>query len=154
MHAYLAALLIGVIAGLRTFTAPAAVSWAAYFGALPLAGTRLAFFRAGLTPYIFTALVIWECIFDQLPRVPSRKSPPQLVGRVVSGALCGAAVVMPHSSWVLGLWEGAIGALLGTFLGYYLRVRLARVVGRDRPVAIGEDVVAIVGAVLIVTLLA
>jgi len=154
MLTYLAALLIGVIAGLRTFTAPAAVSWAAYFGALPLAGTRLAFFGAGLTPYIFTALLIWECIFDQLPRVPSRKSPPQVVGRVLSGALCGAAVVMHHGSWVMGLCEGIIGALIGTFAGYYLRVRLARAVGRDRPVAILEDVVAVVGAVLIVTLLA
>ena len=36
MHIYLLALLIGVVAGLRTMTAPAAVSWAAYLGWLPL----------------------------------------------------------------------------------------------------------------------
>ena len=35
----LLALLIGVVAGLRTFTAPAAVSWAAHLGWLPLGGT-------------------------------------------------------------------------------------------------------------------
>ena len=34
---YLLALLIGVVAGLRAMTAPAAVSWAAYLGWLPLA---------------------------------------------------------------------------------------------------------------------
>ena len=39
----LLALLIGVVAGLRTFTAPAAVSWAAYLGWLPLGNTALAF---------------------------------------------------------------------------------------------------------------
>jgi uncharacterized membrane protein len=44
--------------------------------------------------------------------------------------------------------------MIGTFAGYDLRVRLARAVGRDRPVAIVEDIVAIVGAILIVTLLA
>ena len=32
MIVLLLALLIGVVAGLRTFTAPAAVSWAAYLG--------------------------------------------------------------------------------------------------------------------------
>ena len=32
---YLLALLIGVVAGLRAMTAPAAVSWAAYLGWLP-----------------------------------------------------------------------------------------------------------------------
>ena len=40
---FLAALLIGVVAGLRAFTAPAAVSLAAYLGWLPVAGTPLAF---------------------------------------------------------------------------------------------------------------
>jgi uncharacterized membrane protein len=38
MTIYLAALLIGVVAGLRTMTAPAAVSWAASLGAIHLNG--------------------------------------------------------------------------------------------------------------------
>src|SRR5438067_4821630 len=38
MIVLLLALLIGGVAGLRTFTAPAVVSWAAYLGWLPLAG--------------------------------------------------------------------------------------------------------------------
>ena len=40
--AYLLAFLIGVVAGLRTMTAPAAVSWASYLGRLHLDGTWLA----------------------------------------------------------------------------------------------------------------
>ena len=36
---YLSALLIGVVAGLRAMTAPAAVAWGAYLGWLPLAGS-------------------------------------------------------------------------------------------------------------------
>ncbi len=42
MTVYVLALLIGVIAGLRALTAPAAVSWAAWLGWLPLQGTPLA----------------------------------------------------------------------------------------------------------------
>ena len=47
-------LLIGIIAGLRAMTAPAAVSWAAYLGWLPLGGTPLAFLGHVAAPYILT----------------------------------------------------------------------------------------------------
>ena len=38
MSAYVLPLLIGVVAGMRAMTAPAAVSWAAYLGRLTLGG--------------------------------------------------------------------------------------------------------------------
>jgi uncharacterized membrane protein len=44
------ALLIGVVAGLRAMTAPAAVSWAASLGLLTLDGSWLAFLGYRLTP--------------------------------------------------------------------------------------------------------
>ncbi|RWF24812.1 MAG: DUF4126 domain-containing protein, partial [Mesorhizobium sp.] len=40
---YLLALLIGVVAGLRAMTAPAAVAWGSYLGWLPVAGTWASF---------------------------------------------------------------------------------------------------------------
>ena len=46
MWIYLLALLIGVVAGLRALTAPAAVSWAAHLGWLHLQNTWLAFLGA------------------------------------------------------------------------------------------------------------
>jgi uncharacterized membrane protein len=46
MSLYLFALLIGVVSGLRTFTAPAAVSWAAFLGWLHLKGSPLGFLSA------------------------------------------------------------------------------------------------------------
>jgi uncharacterized membrane protein len=46
----LLAFLIGVISGLRAMTAPAAVSWAAFFGLLNLEGTWLAFLGYRFTP--------------------------------------------------------------------------------------------------------
>ena len=47
---YLVALMVGIIAGLRAFTAPAAVSWAARLGWLPLGGTWAAFLGYAWTP--------------------------------------------------------------------------------------------------------
>jgi uncharacterized membrane protein len=150
---YLAALLIGVIAGFRTFTAPAAVSWAASLGAVRLEGSRLAFLGSRTTSWVLTAMVIVETVVDQLPGTRSRKTPAQFGARIVSGALCGAAVTMTEGSWVVGLAAGVLGAILGTLLGSGFRLRLAHAFRRDRPAAFIEDVVAIVGAALVVGVL-
>jgi len=150
MHIYLLALLIGIVAGLRTMTAPAAVSWAAYLGWLPLQNTPLAFLGYVAVPYVFTLLAIGELIADQLPKTPSRKVPMQFGARIVSGALCGAAIGAAAGTLAGGLVAGVIGAVIGTLGGAEARARLARAFGRDMPAALIEDAVAIVGAYLIV----
>ena len=154
MSIYLAALLIGVVAGLRTMTAPAAVSWSAYLGGLPLQNTSLAFLGATATPYILTVLAIAELVTDQLPKTPSRKTPVQFGARLVSGGWCGAAIGAAGGALVGGLVAGVVGAVIGTLGGYEARVRLAKAMGSDRPAAFLEDFVAIGGAALIMTLLA
>lgn len=73
MAIYLLALLIGVIAGLRSMTAPAAVSWAAYLSWLPLGGTWLGFLGHPYAPWAFSVLALGELVIDQLPSKPSRK---------------------------------------------------------------------------------
>ena len=83
-------------------TAPAAVSWVAHLGLLPLQGTPLAWLGYAFTPYIFTVLALGELINDKLPKTPSRTVPPQFIARVISGSLVGAAIglrVSP-SFWV------------------------------------------------------
>lgn len=155
MSIYLLALLIGVVAGLRTMTAPAAVSWAAYLGWLPLENSWAAFMGYRFTPYIFTALALVELIADQLPSTPSRKVPQQFGARIVSGAFCGAIIGTPAGAWIGGLIAGAIGAIIGTLGGYEARKRLVLAAGgRDFPIAILEDAVAIIGALLIVSAVA
>lgn len=54
------ALLIGIIAGLRTMTAPAAVAWAAHCGWIALEGTPLAWLGYAWTPWIFTVLALGD----------------------------------------------------------------------------------------------
>ena len=72
---YVLALLIGVVAGLRAMTAPAAVAWGAYLGWLPLAGTWAGFMGHWIAVAIFTVLALVELVTDQLPSTPSRKVP-------------------------------------------------------------------------------
>lgn len=146
----LGAFLIGLVAGLRTFTAPAAVSWAAYLGWLPLDGTPLAFLGLPVTPYIFTALALLEFVGDQLPSTPSRKVPMQFGARLVSGAFSGAAIGFAGGSWLVGLVAGVVGAIVGTLGGHEFRRRLAFAFGWDLPAALIEDAVAVLGALLIV----
>ena len=155
MHVLLAALLIGVIAGLRTFTAPTAVSWAARLGRIPLAGTHLAFMGSAVTACILTLLAIVEiAVIDKSPKTPSRKAPQAFGARIVSGGLSGAAIGLSADSLWLGLLLGLIGAVIGTLGGAAFRARLAAAFGKDLPAALTEDAVAIVGALLIVTWLA
>ena len=141
----LLALLIGVIAGLRAMTAPAAVSWAAGLGWLDVSGTWLAFLASPWTRWIFTLLAIGELVNDQLPSTPSRTVPIQFGGRLVMGALSGAAI-----AGLAGGLFGIVGAVIGTLGGRAFRARLAATFGSDPPAAFIEDAVAIAGAALIV----
>lgn len=144
------AFLLGAVAGLRTFTAPAAVAWAAVSGRLGLADTPLAFLTSSVAAWILTGLAALELVADKLPKTPSRKAPGPFVARLVSGALCGAAVGWPGDQALAGAVAGALGAGLGTLGGYAARMRLARRFGRDLPAAVLEDVVAVGAAVPIV----
>ncbi|MBP1850124.1 DUF4126 family protein [Rhizobium halophytocola] len=147
---YALALLIGIIAGLRAMTAPAAVSWAAYLGWFDISGSALAFMGYRWTPWIFTVLAIVELVTDQLPSTPSRKVPVQFGARIVSGALCGATLGASGGALIGGLLAGIIGAVIGTLGGAAVRGRLAAAFGSDRPAALIEDLVAIAGALIIV----
>jgi uncharacterized membrane protein len=152
MAIYLLALLIGVIAGLRTLTAPTAVSWAAWAGTLDLRGKWLAFLGHPVSPCLFTLLAIAELITDKLSSTPSRKRPGPFAARVVSGMLSGAAIGEAGESLLAGAIMGLVGAFVGTLGGAAARAWLAKKFGKDFPAAITEDVVAIGGAALLVVL--
>lgn len=146
MLLYVLALLIGVIAGLRAMTAPAAAAWAARLGWLPLAGYPLAWLGGLVSVLVFSALAALELIADQHPKTPSRKVPQQFITRVITGAFAGAALMMPGTHWLRGMVIGAIGAVIGTLVGAEFRGRLAAKFGKDQPAALIEDAIAVVGA--------
>jgi uncharacterized membrane protein len=151
---YVLALLIGVVAGLRALTAPAAVAWAAHLGWFSVAGTPLAFMGYQWTPWIFTLLAVVELVSDQLPTTPSRKVPMQFGARLIMGALAGATIGAAGGMLIAGLVAGIVGAVLGTYGGAAARGALASAFGKDLPAALIEDVVAVGGAILIVAAVA
>jgi uncharacterized membrane protein len=146
-------LLIGVIAGLRAMTAPAAISLAARAGWLDLTTTSLAFLGYAYTPWIFTVLALVELVTDQLPTTPSRTVPIQFGTRILMGALTGGAIGASGGALVVGVIAGIVGAVVGTLGGRAFRVRLAAAFKSDRPAAVIEDLIAIGGALLIVAVL-
>jgi len=147
------AFFIGVVAGSRTMTAPAAVSWAARLGRLPLESTSLAFLGYAYTPWILTAMALVEFVTDQLPTTPSRTVPVHFGARLVSGGLTGAAIGAGAGMLAAGLIAGVIGAVVGTLGGRAFRGWLATAFGNDHPAAFIEDALAIGGAVLIIAVL-
>jgi uncharacterized membrane protein len=150
MTIYLLALAFGAVAGLRTMTVPAAISWAARFGLLDLHATWLAFLGNAWVPWLLTALALGELVTDQLQSTPSRTVPIQFGARIVTGALAGGVVAMSSGNSIAGATAGVIGAIAGTLGGAAFRSRLATQFGHDRPAAFIEDAVAIAGALLIV----
>jgi uncharacterized membrane protein len=150
MMVLLLAFLMGIVAGLRTFMAPAAVSWAARSGAMDVEHARLAFMGFRFTPWIFTLLAATELVIDQLPSTPSRTVPPQFGGRLVSGALCGATIGSGSGMATVGALTGAVGAVAGTLGGARMRAAVAAAFRSDRPAALVEDAIAIGAALCIV----
>jgi uncharacterized membrane protein len=152
MTIYIAALLLGVIAGLRAMTPVAAVCWAAALGRLNLAGTPLGILDSMLAAGIATVAAGFELVSDKLPKTPSRKVPVQFGARLLMGGLAGAAVTATHGL-LIGALLGIVGAIAGTFGGAAARSALAGAFGRDLPAALTEDFVAVVGAALVVVVL-
>jgi uncharacterized membrane protein len=149
----LLAFLIGVIAGLRSLTAPAAVTWGATRHWLNLQGTPFAFMGSTAAVAVFTLLAIGELVADKLPSTPNRTSIAGLGARVVMGALSGAALASAGGqSFVLGAVLGAAGGIAGAYAGYEARTRLVTSLeAPDLVIALLEDLVAIGGGLLIVS---
>ena len=141
----LLALLIGVVAGLRSLTAPAVVAWAAHLGWIDLHGTWASWMGNIITVIVLTVLAAAELVGDKLPRTPARVHVPPFVARILLGGLAGATLgAWPH--WTFSaLGAGIVGAVLGTLGGYEARKHLSARAGRDLPVALLEDAVAILG---------
>jgi len=137
---------IGVVAGMRSLTAPAVVCWAACLGWLSLEGSPLAFMGWIVTVIVFSLLGMSELMADLLLSwIPRRTAPGPLAARLLMGGLCGASLcASAGQSVVLGVLLGASGGLVGAFVSYEIRKRVVTGLNiRDIFVAITEDVVAI-----------
>ena len=147
--AHVAPTLLGVSAGLRSFTPIAVTAWFAYQGKLPLKGTWAAWVAHPACVGLTTAAAIGEYVGDKLPNTPNRTDPVALFGRLTLGGLVGAivATALRRPVWG-GVAIGALGAAVGTYGGFYARQDLTKSAGApDLPVALSGDVAAIALAV-------
>lgn len=144
---------IGVIAGLRTMTAPAVIAWATHLKWLDLQQTWAAFMASHVTLYILTGLALFELVVDKLPNTPSRKALGGFAARIALGALSGAVLcTAARQSFAAGVLLGGLGAVVGTLGGYEIRTRLVETWNLpDYVVALLEDAVAIGGGLFIVS---
>jgi len=144
---------IGVIAGLRSLTAPAVAAWAAQRGWLNLHSTALSFMGSTAAVAIFTILAAIELVTDQLPSTPPRTKAPGLIARILLGGLSGAAIALAGGqSAAIGACLGAAGGVAGAFAGYQIRTGLVRALNvPDFVIAVLEDVAAVAGALFFVT---
>lgn len=136
---------IGIVAGLRCLTAPAVVGWAAHLGRLDLHDSRLAFMGSAVVVAIVSLLAIGEYVGDLMPNAPNRTSALPLIARIITGGLSGACLCTSvGQSPLAGVAAGAIGGVIGAFVGYEARTRLVRGLKiKDAFVAIPEDLLAI-----------
>lgn len=142
----LMALLIGVVAGLRSLTAPAVVAWAGFLGWINLQATWASWMASVFAVIGFTVLAVGEVIADKLPKTPARTAVPSFTARIIMGGFSGAVIGAAWHWTFTALGAGVIGAVLGTLGGYHARRGLvAAIRGRDLPIALLEDAIAILG---------
>jgi uncharacterized membrane protein len=127
---------MGIVAGLRTFTAPAA------------------FFltRGGVAGYILAVLALGEYVADALPKTPARTGLPSIILRPLSGAITGWFIgsIGGSTTAIIGAVAGIAGALVGTYGGYAGRMAAIAKFGAI-PAAILEDVIAIALAAVVMS---
>lgn len=128
---------IGVVAGLRSMTACAALTWAASSGR-----TRRRWIPSGPgARSAATALAVAEMAGDKMPFAPDRRIPPSFAVRLLIGAVGGAAMAGRGAAPLSGPFLGMAGAVAGTLLGRRARGATTRSVA-DVARGLTEDAVA------------
>jgi uncharacterized membrane protein len=141
-------LVLGVVTGMRSMTAIAALSWAAWLGLIPEQGwaTWIAHL---LVAILLSICAVSEYVVDTLPKTPRRSELGPAFFRVIVGSLVGAMVAVAIDEPVAGgIIFGAGGAIIGTWGGFFVRMTVARIFRRDLPAALLESASAIALAVL------
>ncbi|MBF9141786.1 DUF4126 family protein [Hymenobacter properus] len=136
------------LAGMRSMSAPAFLSH--YLSRQPssgLAGSSLRLLQKPVAAGILKAVAAGEMVADKLPNTPDRIALPVMTGRLVSGALVGAAWYRSrHGSALGGGLLGAAVAFASTIVSYALRTGISDKSGLPIAlVGVGEDALVLAG---------
>lgn len=151
---YVLVFILGMLTGLRTLTPIAVMCWFAYLRGvfqpvLMLTGWR-SFLGNPISVGIFSLMALGEYVGDKLPNTPSRTSPIGVAGRLLFGVAVGVLIAprVGGHHYLKGI-TGGIGALCGTYGGWWVRTKLSARVGKDWPVANLEDWFTIAASIMV-----
>jgi uncharacterized membrane protein len=129
---YLQAAALGLVAGMRSASAPAVISSyvrerrGQILASPQLTNSPLRHLTSPVGSNALRVLALGEMVTDKLPFVPKRTETPSLITRAVSGGVAGAVVGLVHrGSPALAALIGALSATGATFGAYRLRKQLA-----------------------------
>ena len=147
-HTYIKAISMGVIAGMRSMSAPAFVSnYLAPQNSKELANSSFSFMGSARVANVLKIAAVGEMVADKIPSIPARISPGPLAARIISGAVCGASICAAEGERIdIGAIAGGLSAIGSAYAFYHLR----RVIGEmqilpDGIVGLGEDGLVIYG---------
>lgn len=145
-NTYLKAIGFGVIAGMRSMSAPAFVSdHLSDKKTSKSASWLLRKMSTSNAALAFKVAAAGEMFADKLPIIPDRISPGPLTARIVSGAACGSSLCESEGKRIdLGAVAGALAAIGSAFASYHIRRRIAESgIVPDVMVALAEDAVVL-----------
>jgi uncharacterized membrane protein len=136
---------IGVLTGMRSMSALAALTWTASLG-----WSRIGWIPSGPAARgLATAAALAEMAGDKMPFAPDRRIVPSFLVRLALGAVGGAALAGRRASLAEGAVTGIAGAVAGTLIGRAARGGTTRTAG-DWVRALAEDALAASLAVALV----
>jgi uncharacterized membrane protein len=143
---YISAVLLGVVAGMRSMMAPAILALTlARRPELAPASAPASWLAMRPVAIVLGLMALGELVADKLPRTPNRTALGPFLARMITGGFTGAAFMQvgQRNVWI-GVACGVIGAILGTFGGFHARRNADRITGmRDPYIGALEDVIAI-----------
>lgn len=144
---------VGLIAGLRSATAPATAATLLERGSWPGEADPAVALAARFAP-VLRGVAVAEMAADKLPMMPDRTVPPVLAGRILIGAASGALLARAaQRSAILAALLGGLLAVAGAFAGLNLRRFLSDNLGVPNiPAGLLEDAAVIGGASAVVGL--
>jgi uncharacterized membrane protein len=146
------AALLGVLAGMRSMAAPAALGQLARKGALAGVTGPLAIVTGSKFFTTASLLAAGELVADKLPFTPNRTGAGPLLGRALTGGLGGAVICSANRrSVAAGALIGAAAAIGAAYGAYEFRQQVGqRMHLPDAIIALAEDaVVAALGTALV-----
>jgi uncharacterized membrane protein len=140
----------GVIAGMRSMSAPALIShYLSNRFTYKLNRSPLRFIKAPLVSTGLKVLAASEMLGDKVPAMPDRISPGILASRGLSGALVGAVIHKTNGDKILkGALIGGAVAIAATFASFYLRKKITHKTNVSDPiVGLIEDALTLTGGI-------